>query len=138
MNTPLDFSNNDIDMQCKNGLIYISIKNMKRFTQFAKLKRTSFLNQIFQFERKVQIECGYNFTAVNRTNGMPVFFGDNSNGQCTVPDLGGRKAIAIACGSYHSAILLEDGTPLFFGDNGDGQCTVPDLGGRKAMAIACG
>ena len=138
MNDPIDYSNNDIEMQCKNGLIYISTKNMKRFTQFAKLKRTSFLNQIFQFERKMQVECCYDFTAANRTDGMPVFFGDNRYGQCTVPDLGGRKAIAIACGYGHSAMLLEDGTPLFFGDNDYGKCTVPDLGGRKAIAIACG
>lgn len=41
-------------------------------------------------------------------DGTVKFFGNNSRGQCDVPDLQGRKVTQIDCGLIHSAVLVED------------------------------
>ena len=63
MSKQIDF-NLETEIQHKDNHIYVSAQYMKIFLQFAKLKRTSFLNTIFQFERRIQVVCGYDNTAV--------------------------------------------------------------------------
>ena len=81
--------------------------------QFVKLKRTSFLNQVYQFEIRTLVACGFSNTAVIQ-NKFNVLIGDNNCDKSVMPDLCGLKAIAVALGNAHIAIFLENGTALYF------------------------
>jgi YVTN family beta-propeller protein len=65
-----------------------------------------------------------------------VAWGDNSNGQTTVP-AGLSDVMTIAAGGYHTVALQSNGTVVVWGNNGSGQTTVPGGLGRVA-AIAAG
>ena len=63
-------------------------------------------------------------------------FGYNSEGQCDVPALEGKRCVQLAAGLSHTVLLLEDGTAHPFGYNTSGQCAVPDLGGKRCIQLA--
>ena len=64
--------------------------------------------------------------------GSIIAWGDNSDGQCNVPDPNGF--IAIAAGYDHSLGLKVDGSVATWGLNDYGQCNVPDPNGFIAIA----
>lgn len=69
-----------------------------------------------------------------KDDGTVVAWGDNSNGQATVPE-GLNNVKAIAAGAYHSLALRSDGTVIAWGVNYAGQCTIPDgLSGVVAIS----
>ncbi len=65
-----------------------------------------------------------------------VAWGDNYNGQTTVP-AGLSGVTAISAGGYHSLALKSNGTLVAWGYNGDGQTTVP-AGLSGVTAISAG
>jgi alpha-tubulin suppressor-like RCC1 family protein len=64
-----------------------------------------------------------------------VAWGENDQGQTTVPTL--SSAQSIAAGASHSLALLDEGTVLAWGGNGSGQATVP-AGLTAVTAVAAG
>ncbi len=77
----------------------------------------------------------YNSLAVT-SNGPVVAWGDNSQGQASVPpDLAG--AVAVAGGGSHSLALKADGTVAAWGNNLDGQCNISPAV-SNVIAVAAG
>lgn len=68
--------------------------------------------------------------------GTVLAMGDNSRGQCIVPD-GLSNVLAIAAGGYHSLALRNDGSVVGWGENRMGQATPPN-GLRDVVKIAAG
>ncbi|KAB2654624.1 MAG: hypothetical protein DVB32_09085 [Verrucomicrobia bacterium] len=68
--------------------------------------------------------------------GTVVAWGDNSDGETTVPP-GLSSVVAIAAGLYDSIALKSDGTVVAWGGNGNGQTTVPP-GLSDVVAISAG
>ena len=75
--------------------------------------------------------------------GTVVAWGDNDNGQTTVP-AGLSGVVAIAARGFHTVALKQDGTVVAWGDNGEGQTNVPaglsgvvaiDAGGCHTVAL---
>ena len=85
------------------------------------------------------LRAGFKEERVIRTltqGGTVVAWGDNGNGQTTVPaGLGG--VVAIAAGEYHTVALKQDGTVVAWGKYSSGQTTVP-AGLSGVVAIAAG
>jgi alpha-tubulin suppressor-like RCC1 family protein len=71
-----------------------------------------------------------------KSDGTVVAWGDNWEGQSTVPS-GLSGVVAIAAGGAHSLALKSDGTVVAWGDSGSGQSTVPS-GLNGVVAIAAG
>jgi hypothetical protein len=71
-----------------------------------------------------------------KSNGSVVAWGDNSYGQCNVPD--GNDFVAVAAGASHSLALKSDGSVVAWGRNDKGQCDVPSGKGNDFVAIAAG
>ena len=69
-------------------------------------------------------------------DGPVVAWGNNGNGQTTVP-AGLSGVVAIAAGELHTVALKQDGTVVAWGDNHSGQTTVP-AGLSGVVAIAAG
>jgi alpha-tubulin suppressor-like RCC1 family protein len=63
-------------------------------------------------------------------------WGDNTGGQCAVPQ-GVPNPRAIAAGAYHALALNADGTVAAWGKNRDGQTNVPP-GATNIVAVAAG
>ncbi|CAK0881885.1 unnamed protein product [Prorocentrum cordatum] len=86
------------------------------------------------------VAAGGGHTALLRSDGTAVAFGENHNGQCNVPALdGGLSYTQVAAGSAHTALLRSDGTAVAFGANHSGQCNVPALdGGLSYTQVAAG
>jgi hypothetical protein len=63
-------------------------------------------------------------------------WGDNSLGQCNVPD-GLGNVVFVAGGGSHSLALRRDGVVFAWGNNWNGQCSLP-VGATNAAAIAAG
>src|SRR4051812_29224951 len=66
---------------------------------------------------------GYHSCAI-KTDGTPVCWGDNGDGETSVP-AGTGALTAISAGGYHTCAITTDGTPVCWGDNGFGQASVP-------------
>ena len=58
------------------------------------------------------------------TNGVVTAWGNNGNGQCTIPASANSGVSAIA-GGYKHTIALKGGAVLSWGRNDEGQCTIP-------------
>ncbi len=80
----------------------------------------------------VQDDTGRNL----RKSGQVVAWGDNDEGQCTVP-AGLADIVEIAGGAIHSLVLREDGQVVAWGSNAYGQLAVPS-GLQGVTAISSG
>ncbi|MDD5758368.1 MAG: fibronectin type III domain-containing protein [Desulfobulbaceae bacterium] len=80
------------------------------------------------------IAAGGRHTVVSKNDGTVATWGDNSDGQTSVPPaLTGIKTIS--AGDAHTVALKRDGTVVAWGDNGFGQTSVPTgLSGVTAIA----
>ena len=67
--------------------------------------------------------------------GSVLAWGNNGNGQCTIPIAAQSGVTAIAGGEQHT-IALKGGAVLAWGYNGNGQCTVPASASSGVSAIA--
>lgn len=77
------------------------------------------------------LPCVFTFEVVDETPPPTevVAWGDNTSGQCNVPE-GLADAVLVAAGLQHSVALLGDGTVVAWGGDTYGQATVPrDLTG---------
>ena len=63
-------------------------------------------------------------TTIAGTDGTPIAWGFNQQGQCNVP--AGETFIQVDAGDYHSLGLRADGTAIGWGYNQDGQASVPE------------
>ena len=73
---------------------------------------------------------------VTMTNNVVVAWGNNGNGQTTIP-ANATNVIAIAAGGFHSLALRSDGTVVAWGYNGYGQTNVP-ANATNVIAVAAG
>jgi alpha-tubulin suppressor-like RCC1 family protein len=80
----------------------------------------------------VKVITGKYHTVALQADGCAVAIGDNSYGQCDVPDLPYNVATGSTCqyidaaaGRFHTVLLRDDGVAVAFGENRDGQCDVP-------------
>jgi hypothetical protein len=71
-----------------------------------------------------------------KSNGTVVAWGDNIEGQTTIP-AGLSGVTAVAAGAYHTVALKSDGTVAAWGDNFEGQTAIP-VGLSGVIAIAAG
>lgn len=65
--------------------------------------------------------------AYGQTGGPVICWGDNTYGQCDVPEPN-EGFVAVAAGEWHSLGLKADGSVVCWGLNDDGQCDIPDSG----------
>ena len=84
----------------------------------------------------VSIAAGYSHFLLAHKDGTVSAWGDNSKGQCKVPE-GLTDVLAVAAGRWHSLALKKDGTVIAWGDNRLGQCQVPG-GLAKVRKIRAG
>lgn len=89
-----------------------------------------------RFVRIKAIAAGGSHTVALKNDGTVVAWGNNGNGQTTVP-AGVAGVTAIAAGAYHTVALKNDGTVVTWGYNYDGSTTVP-AGLSGVIAIAAG
>lgn len=80
------------------------------------------------------IAAGYSHLLALTQNGSVLAWGDNSEGQCSVPSNLGTVT-AIAAGNGHSVALKADGTVVAWGRNEWGQCNIPK-GLKDCIAIS--
>jgi hypothetical protein len=72
----------------------------------------------------VAIGAGKYHSLAVRSDKTVVAWGDNSEGQSTVP-VGLSNVVAVAGGGAHSVALTADGAVAAWGDNRNGQCNLP-------------
>src|SRR5664280_2276895 len=82
------------------------------------------------------ISAGYTHNLALKGNGTVVAWGNNSDGQATVP-LGLSNVMAIAAGGYHNLALQSNGMVVAWGADADGQANVP-LGLSNVVSVAAG
>ncbi|MGI6588466.1 MAG: cadherin-like beta sandwich domain-containing protein [Peptococcia bacterium] len=92
------------------------------------------------------VSAGGEHSLALKVNGEVVAWGDNTFGQCDIPD-GLSDVKMISAGKYHSLALKKDGTVVAWGAKNDsehpdvdyGQSIVPDdLNGVEVIAVAAG
>lgn len=84
----------------------------------------------------VAVSAGEQHTLALSASGAVKAWGDNSDGQTTVPP-NAAGVVAISAGISHSMALRLDGTVVVWGSNRDGQLNVP-AGLSNVVAIAAG
>ena len=94
----------------------------------------------------VDVAAGLFHSVAVLADGSVACWGDDSDGQCTIPpDVGtpDHPVVAVAAGHAHTVALLADGGVVCWGSNLAGQCDVPDdiggdrrQGGRPAVAVS--
>ena len=84
----------------------------------------------------VSIAAGDSHFLLAHKDGTVSAWGDNSQGQCQVPD-GLAEVTSVAAGKWFSLALKKDGTVVAWGDNRLGQCRVPE-GLAKVKRIRAG
>jgi hypothetical protein len=75
-------------------------------------------------------------TLALKTDGTVLAWGQNGEGQCTIPQ-GLTEVKAIAAGHVHTVALKTHGTVVVWGRKREGQCTIPQ-GLTEVKAIAAG
>jgi hypothetical protein len=85
---------------------------------------------------KTLIAAGLFHAVALKSDGTVAAWGDNYDGQTTIPK-GLTNVVAIAAGVSHTVALKSDGTVMAWGDNRFGQTTVP-VGLTNVVAIAAG
>lgn len=74
------------------------------------------------------VSAGYRHTVLVRSDGSAVACGENSSGQCDIPQLErGMRYTQASAGCGHTVLLRSDGTAVACGDNSAGQCDIPPL-----------
>ena len=88
---------------------------------------------------KIAIAAGAWHNLALGADGKVVAWGNNSSGQCDIPEAltNLQDAVAIAAGGYHSLAIRLDGTVIAWGANEDGQTDVP-VGLTGVLGIAAG
>jgi len=84
------------------------------------------------------IAAGDSFLLALADSGELVAWGDNSEGQCDLPDMAGKEIVAIAAGSAHGLVLLADGTVIAWGRNVSAQCDTPPVKSKAVRIFAGG
>jgi Regulator of chromosome condensation (RCC1) repeat len=84
------------------------------------------------------IAAGGRHTVALKSNGSVVAWGNNGDGQTTVPLAAQSGVTAIAAGERHTVALKSNGSVLAWGYNGYGQTTVPVAAQSGVTAIAAG
>ena len=84
----------------------------------------------------VAIAAGYYHSLALRADGTVVGWGNNSDGQTTIP-ASATNVVAIAAGGWHSLALRRNGTVVSWGRNNRGQRTIP-ASATNVVAIAAG
>jgi hypothetical protein len=92
------------------------------------------------------IAAGYGHTVALKNDGNVVAWGNNGNGQTTVPVAAQSGVTAIAAGGYHTVVLKNDGSVVAWGagtnNTGNypyyGQSLVPVAAQSGVTAIAAG
>jgi hypothetical protein len=84
----------------------------------------------------VALAAGFNHSLALKADGTVVGWGNNDDGQITVPALA-TNVVAIAAGVFHSLALRVDGTVVGWGDNSYGQTTAPARA-TNVVSIAAG
>ncbi len=85
---------------------------------------------------KTSIAAGLFHAVALKSDGMVVAWGDNGDGQTTIPK-GLTNVVAIAAGVTHTVALKSDGTVTAWGRNHNDQTTIPK-GLTNVVAIAAG
>lgn len=76
----------------------------------------------------MQVAAGTCHTALLRSDGAAVAFGENARGQCDVPDVElGVTFTQVVAGGRHTVLLRTDGRAVACGDCFHGQCDLPEL-----------
>jgi len=83
------------------------------------------------------IAAGRYHTVALNNDGRVVAWGNNADGQTTVPLAAQNGVVEIAAGYYHTVALKNDGSVVAWGRNYDGQTTAP-TGLNGVTAIAAG
>ena len=86
----------------------------------------------------ISIECGDSHSCALLNDNTVRCWGDNSYGQCDVPDSIQGKVVSISCGSSHTIALLNNNAVTCWGNNDNKQCNVPDSIQGKVVSIECG
>jgi len=84
--------------------------------------------------------AGRDHTVVLRSDGNAVACGNNSRGQCDIPQLPqGVTYSQVSLGHFHTVLLRNDGHVVACGFNGQDRCSVPDLpNGVKYSQVSAG
>jgi hypothetical protein len=93
----------------------------------------------------VQVAAGGHHVVALRADGTVLAWGDNPNGQTTIPASiatvpavsSPLRVVAVAAGSRHSLALRADGTVIGWGDNNKGQTTIP-VGLSNVIQVSAG
>jgi hypothetical protein len=87
-----------------------------------------------------EIAAGQMHSVARRADGSLVAWGDNTDGQCSLPAFpGGFGCVEVAAGARHSVARRSDGSVVAWGSNAAGQCGVPALPiGLAWLEIAAG
>lgn len=95
---------------------------------------------VIPLEKRQTISAGDFHTLGLLKDGTVVGWGNNDDGQITIPELeNGRKFVAISAGGNHSVGLLDNGEIRCWGNNDYEQLDIPVLEeGRKFIAISAG
>ena len=75
--------------------------------------------------KAVSVASGDLHTVILLSNGSVVALGDNSYGQCDLPEI--NNAVMVAAGKNHTVVLTADGRLIAVGDNTYGQCSLPEV-----------
>lgn len=73
----------------------------------------------------VQVGAGYGHYAALTLSGKVVCWGDNTFGQCNVPQLAQSGVKQISVAAFHTVALRADGSVVCWGDNSFGECSPP-------------
>lgn len=84
------------------------------------------------------IAAGESFVLALTRSGELVAWGDNSEGQCELPDTAGKEIVAVAAGSAHGLALFADGAVIAWGRNGSAQCDTPPVKSKAVRIFAGG
>ncbi len=86
----------------------------------------------------VSVSAGWNHALALKADGSVFAWGDDSDGECDVPESAKRGVVAVAAGASHSLALREDGSVVAWGGNDFGQTLVPVAASSHIKAIAAG
>lgn len=85
------------------------------------------------------VACGAEHAVAIRANGTIACWGDNTQGQCTIPaSLSGEVIVEVAAGDYHTVAMDAKGNVYAWGRNVEGQTNIGSVVGLKAKSVFAG